>query len=405
MTSLSLRAATGAALVLVAAQTPAFAQRAVQSASASMAAPAAAPAGMPDDSLVFGGEFASHLQGEITKAPHNPARATLFDDSDGQAYANYSSWLSLYANAHLERNRNDNSNSYYPQSDGLFRSEGLTLRQIFATVRPTDDLAVYGGKIHPNFGWAWSAVPGNFYNFASDYEQTERIGAGVEYRLPEWLGIQNARISFEAHTLDTSILSTSLISQPKLSDDSADRKWRYRRDQYGPANTGALDSWTLALRGGQPETGLTYQLSFERQATNDPAGKTESGGSIGLMYDPAGGDGVALGHRLGVIPFIEYAQFSNFGNTPDQRQAYVVGGLAFHYVRWELDVSGGLRKGSAVPQDDGSVKGTFDRQESVSLNYTFTPHLTAGIGINHINLSGRGSSWTGGPSATYEIAF
>lgn len=399
------RAGIGAALAVACAQSPAFAQRAVQSPSAAMAAPGTAPEGMPDNSFVYGGEITSHLQGEITKAPHAPARAAAFDDTDAQLYANYSSWLSLFANPHLERNRNDNANSYYPRSDGLFRSEGLTLRQAFVTVRPVDEVAVYGGKIHPNFGWAWSAVPGNFYNFGSDYEQTERIGLGAEYRLPEWIGLTNARISLESHYLDTSALSVSLISQPKLTDTGADRRWRYRRDQFGPANTGRLDSYTLALRGGQPETGLTYQLSYERQATADPAGKTETGGSIGLMYDPAGGDGIALGNRLGVTPFIEYAQFNNFGNVANQRQAYVVGGLAFKYVRWELDVSGGVRKASAVPQDDGSVKGTFDRQQSVSLNYTLTPHWTAGVGVNHVNLSGRGSSWTGGPSATYNIAF
>lgn len=398
----------GGALALIAATAaPAFAQRAVQSPSAATAAPTAAPEGM-ENAFVYGGDFATHVQAEVAKVGDKSAKGTAFDDTDSNFYANYSTWLSVYGNLHLERNRGTNANSYFPEHNSAFRSEGLTARQLFAAVRPTNDLSVYGGKIHPNFGSAFAEAPGNFYNFGSDYEQSERIGFGVEYRLPAWLGLENARLSVETYFLDTSPLSRSLISQPKLSefaDGRADRARRYTRDQFGPSNTGGLDSWTVSLRGGQPETGLTYQVSWESQATSDPAGKTEHGGSIGMAYDPSGGDGIPLGHRLGVVPFVEYAQFSNFGNADGQNNRYLIGGLAFHYVRWELDVTAGIRRATNVALDDGTTDSTFDRQQSISLNYRFTPHLTAGVGINHIDVSGQGSSWSGGPSASYEMSF
>ena len=400
-----LHAGAGAALLMAAAG-PALAQRAVESPSAAVATPTAPTPGM-EDAWVTGGDFTSHLQGEVTKPSDTSAKATVFDDSDANVYVNYSTWLSLYGNLHLERNRNDNANDYFPTSNTAFRSEGLTMRQLFVALRPTSALTLYGGKIHPNFGSAFALMPGNFYNFASDYEQTERIGAGVEYRLPELPGLNNARISLETYYLDTSLLSNSLLSRPSLTDPTADRARRFSLGQYGPSNTARFDSFTASLRGGRPEAGLTYQVSYEQQGTDDPSGKTERGGSIGLMLDPGGGDGISLGRRLGVIPFVEYAQFANFGGTADDDRRYLLGGLAFHYVRWEMDVDGGLRRGDAMPLDNGASTAGLDRQENVSLNYTLSPYplITAGLGINHIDVAGKGGSWSGGPSLSYEAAF
>ncbi len=391
------------------------AERAVQTPSASTAAPTAVPPGM-ENAFVWGGDVTSHLQGEMTTANGGSPRETLFDDTDSNLYANYSTWLSLYGNLHLERNRNDNADDYFPKSNSFFRSEGLTLRQLFAAVRPMEQVTVYAGKIHPNFGAAYAAVPGNFYNFASDYEETERIGAGVEYRLPPHSDRIITRISLETDYLDTTFLSTSLLSQPGTFDPTADRTWRYRRNMplVTDGNTGQFNNWVLAMQGGRPETGLTYQLSFERQGTGVPTDKTETGGSFGLTYDPGGGDGMSLGHRLGVIPFIEYARFSNFQGNDGEGEQYLTGGLAFHYVRWELDVAGGLRKGNDVLVADGSRVNGLDRQENISLNYTIMPYpqLTTGFGINHIDdnadpvaIVAKGSSWSWGPSLTLQTTF
>jgi hypothetical protein len=270
----------GAALLCAAGSHDAAAQRAVESPSSEVGGAVSTtppPPGFPVSQFVYGGDFQTHLQGEITKPDNSSAKGTVFDDSDLELYGNYSTWLSLYSDVHLERNRNDNANDYFPDSNTFFRSGGLTLRQLFAMVRPIADWSVYGGKIHPAFGSAWEVEPGNFYNFASDYEQTERIGFGVQYRLPDAVGLRNARLSVETFFLDTSILSNSLISRPSLDDPTADRLRRYTRDQFGPSNTGGFSSYTIALRGGQPSRGLTYQLSFTQEATDDPAGKRETG--------------------------------------------------------------------------------------------------------------------------------
>ncbi len=401
MNAVSTRAGAGL-LILLASASAAIAQRAVEMPSSSTAAPArptataAPPAGFPQSDFVYGGEFETHLQAEVTKADGTPTKGTVFDDSDLDLYGNYSTWLSLYGNLHLERNREDNANDYFPDRNSAFRSEGLTLRQLFAAVRPVDALSLYGGKIHPGFGSAWAQEPGNFYNFASDYEQTERIGMGAEYALPETLGLGDLRLSVETFFLDTSLLSTSLISMPSLDDPTADRLRRFTRDQFGPSNTGGFNSYTVALRGGTPERGLTYQISVTQEGTDDPEGRTEYGQSISLMYDPSG-DGIPLPLHFGVTPFLEYAHFSNFAGIADLERHYVLAGLTFSRARWQLAVAGGLR------QSEG-VSGDTDHQQNVSLNYALTERVTVGAGVNSITVAGR-HSWTFGPSLNYRVAF
>jgi len=191
----------GASLVVLAAGTrEALAQRAVQTPSSEFVGapgPAApAPPGMSSGlcgaMIVCGGELTSQLQAVVSNTGRT--KAALSNDSNLDLYANYSDWLSLNSTIKLERQRNDNLDSFYPSSNAVFRSEGLTMRQLFIAARPVSGLNVYGGKIHPNFGSAYEEEPGMFYSFGTDYEQDERIGIGAEYLFPEWMG-EKLRIS------------------------------------------------------------------------------------------------------------------------------------------------------------------------------------------------------------------
>ena len=385
----------------------AYAQRAASTPSSEDAAAAQAapppPPGFPatlGHDIVYGGEVETHLEGDAVSAHGQKARVSVFDDTDLTAFANYRNWASVNAEVKLERNRDDNADSYYVDRNALFRSEGVTLRQLYATLRPVEGLALYAGKIHPGFGSAYEQAPGQFYNFGNDYEQDERIGLGAEYALPvrgpELLGLSNMRLSMETFYLDTSVLSRSLLSTPSLVDPTADRLRRYTRDQYGPSNTGSLDSFTGSLRGGRPERGLAWQISLTREATHMPGGRTEFGQSIGASYDP-NGDGIPLGSRLGVTPFLEYAHFSNFAGIAALERHYAVAGLAFTYARWMVNVSAGLRRSS------GSASGT-DHQENVSLTYEVIPRLLVGAGVNFIDMDGRASRALA-PSLSYTRAF
>jgi hypothetical protein len=394
----------GAGAMLLAALTvaPASAQRAVTPPSATLTGSStpltAPPPGMNESNFVWGGEVETHLQGEVTVPDRSAAQSTVFDDSAVSLYGNYSTWLSGYSQINLERTRQDNSADYYPDRNSFMRSEALTMRQLFATARPSNDLALYAGKIHPAFGSAYELAPGNFYNFASDYEQDERIGAGAAYRVPDPVGQTNLLLSGEAFFLDTSPLSNTLLSRPSPNDPTANRPRRYALGQFGAANTNRPDSFTVALRGGQAERGLTYQVSVTREATIAPGGKAEVGESVGASYDPTG-DGIPIAERIGVTPFLEYTHFNNFGGSAGLDANYAIAGLSFTRGRWQLALAGGLR------HDSQAGTATLDHQENVSLNYAINAYVTAGGGVNYINLSGQGGSWTFGPSLSIAFGF
>lgn len=401
------RAAALAVAAILLAHGPARAQRAASTPSLEGAETAATipppPPGFPaplGGDIVYGGEAQTHLEGDLVSSSSSKTHVSLFDDTDLTGFANLRGWASLNAEAKLERNRNDNNDSFYPDRNAAFRSEGVTMRQLYATVRPTNGLSVYGGKIHPGFGSAYEAAPGQFYNFGNDYEQDERIGLGVGYALPalgpDLLGLDNMRLTAETFYLDTSVLSRSFLSTPSLDDPTANRLRRYARDQFGPSNTGGLDSFTVSLRGGRPARGLAWQLSVTREATDMPGGRTETGESIGASYDP-GGDGIPLGPRLGVTPFLEYAHFSNFEGIAGLERHYAVGGLAFTHGRWIVNAAAGLRNSG------GAATGT-DHQENISFTYEVIPRFLIGGGVNFININGQ-SSRTLAPSLSYTRAF
>ena len=399
-----IRGAAGAgALMLLCAHAPALAQRATSSPSADTGLSAQEvpppPPGFPgaNNEIVFGGNLETQLQANLTGRQGSHPHVSAFDDTDVQLFANYRNWLSVNSEVKLERNRFSNLDSYYPTKNGFFSDEGLTMRQLYATLRPIDNLAIYGGKIHPNFGSAYEATPGMFYNFGTDYEQDERIGFGAEYRLPGWLGRFNTRVSAEVFYLDTTFLSTSLLSYLRQDDPMGGRPGRYQRSMFGASNTGSLNSFTGAIRAGVPDQGLFGQISFTQEATSDPTGRTERGVSIGATYDPTG-DGIPLTGRLGVTPFVELAHFDNFGGVANLQRNYAIGGLTFHYSRWQAILAGGLRRNS------GSERGS-DHQENATVTYAMSEQLTLAAGVNHVLIAGQGDSWTMGPSLTYQFGF
>ena len=365
------------------------------SAAAQTAPPTSPPLAEPDIGDSYGGSLDTRLQAEFSRPAGGRSRATVFSDADLQLFYNRGN-LSLNAELKLERTRRANLNSYYPDRNAAFRSEAVTLRQLYATYRVTDTLEFSAGKIHPKFGSAYSDMPGLFYNFATDYEQDERIGAGFAWRLGDLGPLHALVLSGETFYLDTSVLSATLPRGPAIGDPTADRAWRYTRGQFGPANTGRLDSATIALRGGHKGQGLTWQASLTREATADPAGATEFGQSFSASYDPTG-DGIPLTPRPTLTPFAEYAHFTNYAGINGLERHYALAGAALGFRGWELAASLGIR------QSRGIAGGT-DQQQNLSLTYEIIKDFKLGAGINHVRINGR-QSWTLAPAASYHMAF
>ena len=98
-----------------------------------------------------------------------------------------------------------------------------------------------------------------------------------------------------------------------------------------------------------------------------------------------------------MTPFLEYTHFNNFEGIAGLQRHYAVGGLAFTYARWMVNVAAGLRHSS------GAASST-DHQENVSVTYEVIPRLLVGGGINFINVSGKASRALA-PSLSYTRAF
>jgi hypothetical protein len=346
--------------------------------------------------VTYGGQLDAKLQGEFSAPNRAKSRVTVFSDAELQLYVNHGEWFSLNSDIKLERNRRDNINSYFPDRDSAFRSDTLTLRQLYATFRPVDALDLYAGKIHPKFGSAYAQLPGYFYNFATDYEQDERIGGGVQYHFGDAGPVKDLRIGIETYFLDTSDLSSTLPRGPAIGDPTADRYYKYTRGQFGPSNTGSFSSFNAYIQGGRKGQGLAWQASVTREATADPAGDTEFGQSVSASYDPTG-DGIPLTPRIGLTPFVEYAHFTNFAGIKSLERHYLLGGATIGFAKWELAATASLR-------DSRGIAAGTDHQQNISLTYEIIDGFKLGAGINHVTLAGK-HSWTLAPAIAYSTSF
>ena len=118
----------------------------------------AGPGPAPDASatgLSFEDEVEGFLQTEATKPDNTTTKGTVFDETDLYGHLNWSNWLTVNGSLKYEHQRFNNIDDFYPDRSAFMRSEGLSLRQLYVTVRPledSDDISLYGGKIHPQFG-------------------------------------------------------------------------------------------------------------------------------------------------------------------------------------------------------------------------------------------------------------
>jgi hypothetical protein len=154
-----------------------------------------------------------------------------------------------------------------PTRNGWFQGEAGFLQQLLVNYE-VGAFALYGGKFNPGFGIAWDVAPGVFgTDFAEDYELTERLGAGVAYKL-EVPGAGTHKLALNVFTLDTTLLSEAVGSRPVFGAPGTLRPGRFRQSQGGAGNTGRLDSVSLTLDGGEfePVPGLTYHLGYRHQS-------------------------------------------------------------------------------------------------------------------------------------------
>ena len=339
----------------------------------------------PGLGLTYGGEVDSKVQVDGRFSRTRSGYAETYAKSVATAYVNLGSNVSFRAEGTYERFRNQNATT-------AFNSEGLYLSQLYGTYT-LGPVTAYAGKIHPRFSVGYDQVPGIYDTFANDYEQKERIGAGVLVNVLPAYG--RHVLSVEAYYLDNSILSRSLLSNPAPGDPTTARPGRLRTGFGGAGNTGRPDSFDVALDGSRIP-GLDefrYHVGFSRQAVRGVDERPESGVTAAVSYV------VRLTPRVFVTPFVEYAHFSNFGGAAGETRDYVVAAAEFDYRKYALSFTAAPRRiaASGEPQ-------RWDLQYGTTLSYTVVPRLVVSAGYLRTRNGGQLEN-TVGTAVNYVLRF
>lgn len=257
-----------------------------------------------------------------------------------------------------------------------FGDEGLYVQDLFLNY-DWENISVMGGKFTPNFGRAWDIAPGVYgSDFAEDYELSERIGVGASYAF-ETERFGKHTLSASTFFTDTSVLSNSVIT----------KRGRTRVEDGGPGNTEALESFAIAIDGGDfPETlfgntfpgespvkGLTYQLAFVSQAAGDGSNSRENGVVASVAHQ------FPIGKMVSLEPLAEFAYFMDADGVDGQDRYYATAGatalihenwnVALSYTRRETMPSGGADIGDNLVQVSAGY--AFDFGVGVDLGWRY----------------------------------
>ncbi len=264
--------------------------------------------------------------------------------------------------------------------DRTFGDEGLYLQDAFLQYE-TDKFAVLGGKFTPNFGRAWDIAPGVYgTDFAEDYELSERIGFGGSYTF-SGAGIGKHRLSASTFFLDTSVFSDSIITS----------RGRTNKSDGGPSNTESLESFAIALDGGElpltlfgdtvpgesPVSGLTYQVAFVSQAAGEGSDSRENGVVASLA------DEFPIANKALLLqPLVEFAYFVDADGVDGQDRYYITAGttaiwqehwnVALSYTRRETKPASGSDVGDNLFQASAGYEFDFGVGANVGYRYSET---------------------------------
>ncbi|MCW5745795.1 MAG: hypothetical protein KIT36_06305 [Alphaproteobacteria bacterium] len=290
----------------------------------------------PFDDIVFGGSYSLNLQFDRTlnrSAGVRPFSNLFFELDDLNWYLNVGKYFSLNGAIKMDQVRTISKSS-------AFRGEGLRVSELYATIH-LDPVQIYGGKIHPHFGKGWDINPGLYgTDFAEDYELEEKIGIGVSVDLRD-PAFGSHTLAFETFVEDTTFLSNSIFSRPRITDPDVARPRRLRRSDGGVGNTGALfDNLTVTLEGGRVASlpGFSYNLGFERRRGSRVGGEpTERGVVAGFSWE------FDLTSRITMTPVVEFAYLRNPGGVSGTTK-WLTAGLGMELGQgWNASLYGTIR--------------------------------------------------------------
>lgn len=282
-----------------------------------------------------------------------------------------------------------------PDGDRFLGDHGLWLDEL-AVQYETDAFSVFAGKFHPRFSFGYDKAPYVYgRDFVEDYELTEAMGVGGSVKFaPEGWG--EHALTGAAYFRDSTPLSNSLLSRPRLGDPRTDRPGRLRKRDGGVANTRSLESFAVSLDGGKFAfaEGLEYTLGFRRQKRGEGGALDETGYVAGLAY------AIPLAEELTLTPMVEFAGFRHFEGE-DTSARYLTGSLLLEYGSWSAAASW---TGRRLRQRGEEPTTADDRLFQVSLGYSFDFGLGLYLGWK-TEKAGGVTGDTVGAMALYAVRF
>lgn len=264
--------------------------------------------------------------------------------------------------------------------DPPLRDHALWLDELYASWAG-GPLDLYGGKIHPRFGFAWDRGPGLYgTDFGREYELTEKIGFGARLYLSDFAGlaerIGSHTLQFEAFHADRSVLSGSLFARRYFEGEAADERradpslvgrvperiprlfWRNSRGLGAPDNASGLAGRVLSLGGFGIPTPLGpagYTLAWSEREPGEDAttigrGANEQGYAAGAFAT------VALPRGLELAPLAEWVRLDEAGGFRGRTAEWLTAGAALRGGPWTFAYAWMGNREADAPRGERGVR-------------------------------------------------
>jgi hypothetical protein len=208
----------------------------------------------------------------------------------------------------------DSTGSFPGDGVTLFRRQSAFLEALFAEWKPAEGATLYAGRFVAPFARGHHDFPGILPRVRAHEVSliSDSLGFGGTLQVLGHPTYGTHDVSAAAFTLDRTFLSSTLLTRRRCCDERYERFSRNTAAQGGPANTGQLDSFAVALDGDGIAAlpGFSYHLGLVSRGAGRDGTAREWGYAAALRYE----------HRWSAeqatLFFAEGIQFRNAGGRP-----------------------------------------------------------------------------------------
>lgn len=228
------------------------------------------------------------------------------------------------------------------------------------------------GKFDVPYGRAWDISPGLYTpDFIDEYNFGGVIGGVYAYRF------NAGNLGIISPIVNTYFLDTSALSRSYLQSDS-----RLDKSDGGAANTEKFNNYSLVLNwsGWTALPNLEAQVGYVHNHQGDD-GNADEEGYVASLYMPIVLKNsstlapVMTGKYIDIVPFVEYASFSDKDGIRGQDLDILSASVTLDYGYWQFAVSNTTKDASGA-----GTSGPDDFLTELSVVYNFTNLWSVQVG-------------------------